>query len=235
MRTVSFTAGLLFALVASPTFAADTAVFVGLSSASRTHFAYIGGAKAINGGIDKSGPLLRGMLYTGDYDYDTTAVVGGKVDGKFNGAELGGGYQWIQPNSRLSLYGGIDYQKHRLSPDDPSNKVKGGKTGAMLQGEMETVGLPWYGNLIVKYSDPHRANWVRGRLGYGIGNIVVGPEAISEGSKSFKESRYGLFLNVPVSAATALSFSAGHRKARGDGARVDQTGGYADASLSIKF
>lgn len=235
MKIVSLAFGLLSALIAGQSLAADTAVFAGLSSASRTSFGFVGGTKATNGDIAKDGLLLRGLLYSGRYDYDTVGVAGGKVDGKIDGVEVAVGYQWLQPNSRFSVYGGLDHQRHRLSPDDPGNSVKGGKTGALVQAEIETMGLPWYGNVIAKYSDPFNAHWVRGRLGYGVGSVVIGPEVINEGSTSFRENRYGLFLDVPVSGATSLSFSAGHRKSRGDGAREDQTGGYVDAGFAIKF
>lgn len=235
MNIVKVAAAAISALVVGQAFAADTDVFAGFSSASRSKFAYVGGIKAMNGDLEKNGLLLRGMIFSGRYDYDTVGVASGKVDGKLVGAELGVGYQWFNPGSRFSLYGGIDHPDHDLSPDDPGNKVKGSKTGAQVQAEIETRGSPLYGNLIAKYSSAWGSYWVRGRAGYTFGSVVVGPEAIGMGSESFKEHHYGLFLAVPVSKATSLSLSAGHRTSTGKNARADQTGSYVDLGFDVKF
>jgi hypothetical protein len=235
MKIVNLAVALLSALVAGQASAADTGMFAGVGSARKTTFGYIGGTRAMNGDLSKNGVLLRGMLYSGRYDYDTVAVAAGKVEGKVVGAELGVGYQWFNPGSRFSIYGGIDHQNHDLSPNDTGNSVNGAKTGAAVQAEIETLDSPWYGGLIAKYSSAYDSYWVRGRVGYPFGSVNIGPEAILVGNESFKESRFGLFLDVPVSKSTALSLSAGHRKSKGDNAREDQTGGYVDASVSVRF
>lgn len=215
--------------------AAGMSVFAGISGSDESTFGYIGGVYAMNGDIAKEGLLLRGLLSYGEYDYDTTGVVGGNVEGEAIGAELGVGYQWVNPGSRVSLYAGIDHQDHDLSPADATNSVNGDETGAQIQAEIETLGTPWYGSLIGKYSSAFDTHWVRGRVGYTFGNITVGPEALSAGNDEYEETQFGLFLNMPISNGVTLSVSAGHREAEGDNARDDQSGGYAGLSFNARF
>ena len=215
--------------------AADTSVFAGLSSANRSTFGYLGGVKAINHDLSQSGVLLRGLVYYGEYDYDTTAVTQGKVDGKATGAELGVGYQWANPNNRISLYASIDHQDHRLSPNDTQNSVRGGETGAAVQAEAETLNTAWYGGLIGKYSTANDSYWVRGRVGYVFGNMALGPEAILAGNKEYDENRLGVFLNAAVSKATTLSFSVGARKSEGNRSLSSQKGAYGGVSVATNF
>lgn len=235
MKLTKYVVAALSILTIGQASAADTSVFAGVSAANTSAFGYIGGVKAMNGDLSKSGVLLRGMLSYGEYDYGTTAVAGGKVEGDAIGAELGIGYQWVNPGNRFSLYGGIDHQDHDLSPNDSSNDVRGAKTGAAIQAEVETLGSPWYGALIGKYSSAYDSYWTRGRVGYAFGNLTVGPEVILGGNKEYDESRYGLFLNTSISKSLSLSLSAGHRNAKGDNARDDQTSGYVAVSVTANF
>ena len=235
MKIAILTAAVLSAFAIGQASAAGTAVFAGVSGNEDSTFGYIGGIQALNGDIAKQGILLRGMLSYGQYDYDTIAVAGGNVDGKAIGAELGVGYQWVNPGSRFSIYGGIDHQDHDLSPNDPSNSVSGAETGAAVQAEIETLGAPWYGGLIGKYSTAYDSYWVRGRVGYAFGSLTVGPEVVLAGNEEYEETRYGLFLNLPVSKSLSLSLSAGHSKAEGDSTRNDQTGAYVGANVTATF
>ena len=235
MKIVNLTAAVLSALVVGQASAADTAVFAGVSAAKKASFGYIGGVKAMNGDLSKDGVLLRGMLFYGEYDYDTVAVAGGKVEGKATGVELGIGYQWFNPGNRFSLYGGIDHQDYDLSPNDTGNTVNGAKTGVAIQAEIETLGSPWYGGLIGKYSGVYDSYWVRGRVGHAFGSVTIGPEVILGGNKEYDETRYGLFLDMSVSKSITLSLSAGQREAEGKRARADQTGGYVAVSIATRF
>jgi Cellulose biosynthesis protein BcsS len=215
--------------------AADTSIFAGISAASHSTFGYLGGVKAMNNDLSKNGVLLRGLVYYGEYEYDTTAVAQGKVDGKATGAELGAGYQWVSPSNRFSLYASVDHQDHHLSPNDTRNSVRGADTGVAIQAEAETLGTPWYGGFIGKYSTANDSYWVRGRLGYVFGNMAIGPEAILAGNKEYDENRLGLFLNSAVSKATTLSFSAGGRKAEGNHSLKSQKSAYAGVSITTNF
>ena len=215
--------------------AADTSVFAGISGTSHSTFGYLGGVKAINHDLSQNGILLRGLVYYGEYDYDTTAVTQGKVDGKATGAELGIGYQWANPNNRISLYASVDHQDHHLSPNDTKNSVRGGDTGAAVQAEAETLDTAWYGGFIEKYSTANDSYWVRGRVGYVLGNMALGPEAILAGNKEYDESRLGVFLNTAVSKATTLSFSVGTRKSEGNRSLSSQKGTYGGVSVTTNF
>ena len=235
MNQMKLAAAVLLSLAATQASAAGNMVFGGASVAEDSTFGYLGAVHAMNGDLSKQGVLLRGLLSYGEYNYDTTAVVGGNVDGQATGAELGVGYQWVNPGSRFSLYAGIDHQDHDLSPNDASNKVDGGETGGAVQAEFETLGSPWYGGLIGKYSSTYETYWVRGRVGYAFGSMIVGPEVVLGGNEEYDEKRYGLFLNVPVSTSVSVSVSAGHYKAEGDSAIRDQSGGYVGLNISSQF
>ncbi len=226
---------MLSALSVGQASAEGNTVFAGISAANSATFGYLGGIHAMNGDLSKNGLLMRGMIIYGEYDYKTTAVVGGKVDADAVGVELGVGYQWVNPGSRFSIYGGIDHQNHDLSPNDILNSVRGSTTGAALQAEIETLGSPWYGSLIGKLSSANDTYWVRGRGGYTFGSLTIGPEVIRSGNDEYRETRLGLFLNVPVSKSSALSLSAGHRNSKGDNALHRQSGGYLGANFAVQF
>ena len=76
---------------------------------------------------------------------------------------------------------------------------------------------------------------MRGRVGYAFGSLTVGPEVVLAGNEEYEETRYGLFLNLPVSKSLSLSLSAGHSKAEGDSTRNDQTGAYVGANVTATF
>jgi len=223
------------ATVVGPAHADANVVFAGVSAAQDSTFGYFGGIRAWNGDLSKSGFLLRGMAIYGDYDYKTTAVPSGHVDADVTHVELGVGYQWVNPGNRVSLYGGVDYQNHDLSPNDTRNSTRGSTTGAMVQGEIETLGSPWYGSLIGKYSAANDSYFVRGRAGYTFGSVTTGPEAIGAGNNEYHEYRYGLFLNFAATKTTGLSFSAGHRRADADNGRKHQSSGYLTANVTTTF
>lgn len=235
MNKIKLATAVLFSLVATQANAAGNIVFGGVSAAEDSTFGYLGAVHAMNGDLSKEGLLLRGLVSYGEYNYDTTAVAGGNVDGEATGVELGVGYQWVNPGSRFSLYAGIDHQDHDLSPSDATNQVSGAETGGAVQAEFETLGSPWYGGLIGKYSSTYETYWVRGRVGYTFGSLTVGPEVILGGNEEYDEKRYGLFLNMPVSQSVAVSLSAGHYKSEGDSAIRDQSGGYVGLNISNQF
>ncbi|MEQ1662363.1 MAG: cellulose biosynthesis protein BcsS [Thiobacillus sp.] len=222
-------------LAAGSAQAGSTAIFVGIGGADDTMFSYLGGVHALGGDIDKTGVLLRGMVGYGEYDYDTTAVAGGSVEGEQVNAELAVGYQWVMPGSRVSLYAGVDYQEHDLSPNDVFNSVNGDETGGLIQAELETTSGAWHGSLIGKYSSAYDSYWARGRVGYAMGGATFGPEVAVGGNEEYDETRYGAFVNFDLSSATAVSLSAGYREAEGDASRNDQDGGYASLNVTFKF
>jgi hypothetical protein len=236
MNVIKLIPCLLAAAFAGQTHAAGASIFAGISGADESTFGYVGGVYALNGDVATEGMLVRGLLSYGEYDYDTTAVAGGSVEGEATGFELGIGYQWVNPGSRFSIYAGVDHQDHDLSPNDVSNSVNDDETGAQIQAEIETLGTsPWYGSLIGKYSSAFDGYWTRGQLGYKFGSVAVGPEVVLAGNEEYEETRYGVFVNVPVSSTFSVSLSAGHRKAEGDSGRDDQSGGYAGLTLTTLF
>jgi hypothetical protein len=222
-------------MVVSNAKAADTSVFAGISAAKHSAFGYVGAVKSMNSDLSQNGMLLRALVYYGDYEYDTTAVAQGKVDGTGTGAELGVGYQWVNPSNRISIYGSVDHQDHRLSPNDTHNSVRGAETGAAVQFEAETLGTPWYGGFIGKSSSANDSYWVRGRLGYVFGRMTLGPEGIAAGNQEYHENRLGLFVNIAMSKSTTVSVSAGGRRAEGHNALNLEKGGYGGMSISTSF
>jgi hypothetical protein len=235
MKNVQYVVAVVSILVSSHVSAEESSVNAGVSASGNSTFVYISSVTAANGDLSKNGFLLRSQVIYGVYDYDTTAVTTGTVDGTAFGVEFGGGYQWVNPGVRYSLYGSVDHQNHHLNPIDSGNTVGGAKIGAVIQAEVETTGLLWYGSLIGKFSSANNAYWARGRAGYTFSNITVGPEGVASGNNEYDETRYGLFVTMPVSKSLTASLSGGHRNASGDNSRADQSGGYATVNITANF
>lgn len=232
-------AGLLSILLAAPVGAASnkpvsTAVFFGFDIGPNTESIYGGAITAVNGDFAKDGILLRGVGVYSWYNYDAT--VGG-VDGDLRFGDAMVGYQILRPGLRLAAFAGVEYQDHRLSPFDPTNPVVGTDVGFKIFGDVTLGGgEPVFLNVLGGYSTAFDSYWGRARLGFDLGRVTIGPEAILGGNESYDAQRVGAFLSVLIpETPLEITFSGGAHLNEDDGIFGDDDGGYGGVNIGWVF
>lgn len=196
---------------AAETGAGSTILFAGADAREDTHYPYVGVIHHFSGDILSSGFLVRALAYQADYEYDTTAVPQGNVDGRANGADLMIGYQKVMNTYVARGYIGLDYEDHDLSPDNVFDSNRGSDTGVKVQVELETdYASPKYASLVASYGTAKDRYWARLRGGHDFSGYVIGPEVLFTGDDEYDESRIGAFVIVKKLLPVSLSVSAGY-------------------------
>lgn len=191
----------------------STVLFGGFDDRTHSYYGYVGGIHALNGNIAADGFLVRGFVLYNPYDYQSTAVAGGVVDGKMTAFNAMVGFQKNIQNLVARFYFGVDYENHRLSPDNPFDRNDGTHWGAHLRGELETQYLsPVYGSLLADYGSGTDRWWLRGRAGYNFSGFIIGPEGVVTGNWVTHEQRVGAFVTIrsPKLVPFELSISGGY-------------------------
>lgn len=206
--------------------------YIGGSKGHDTWYTYAGAVHALGGKISESGLLGRIALGLGGYQYNTVAVVGGKVDGDVQSAQLGLGYQFVTNSSTSAAYISGHYEKNETSPNDASNVTNGDETGGALQLEhTQKLGM-FRAGLMGSLSTVNDSHWARGRLGFEVGGNEFGGEYVDMGSDSYDAHRVGVYVNIPMNRNT-ISLSGGHHHSSGRTATsATSHGGYVELSLS---
>jgi hypothetical protein len=81
------------------------------------------------GGLDREGFTLKLLLGSGRYHYTSGALADAAVLGEQIIAFALPGWRFQKDRLTVSVFAGVDIQQHRLTPDDPSNSLRGTKTG----------------------------------------------------------------------------------------------------------
>ena len=89
-------------------------------------------------GVDNEGFALKVMFGGGSYRYISGALGNTEVSGRQLAAAVMPGWRFIRGKFIATIYGGLDVQNHRLSPDDPSAGLRGGYAGLRANVEL------WY-------------------------------------------------------------------------------------------
>ena len=97
-----------------------------------------GGVVWSPGGIDRDGFAIKVMAGAGTYRYISGALGDIEVDGRLLGAAILPGWRLVRGKFIATVYGGLDLQHHKLSPDDPSASLRGGYAGFRANVEL------WY-------------------------------------------------------------------------------------------
>lgn len=209
--------------------ARSSVAFWGFNAKEDAYYLYAGFVHALSGDIGQEGWLVKGVVGFGEYDYKSLAVAGGDVDGDTTQLEASVGYQMFTDAMRLSGYVGVVWEDHDLSPNDPTNSTQGDEFGVKLQAEAVTLASsPLYAGLMGSYASPNDGYWVRGRLGYRLGGIVIGPEGLLMGNDEYDGQRIGAFIGGFNLGSLNVSLSGGY-------ADVDGTQGNSSVYGAIDF
>jgi hypothetical protein len=88
------------------------------------------------GGLDRDGFTFKAMLSGGTYRYLSGALGNTEVEGREGVAQLMPGWRFITGRTEIKVFGGLDLQTHKLTPDDPSSRLRGGDAGARAAFEI---------------------------------------------------------------------------------------------------
>lgn len=89
-------------------------------------------------GLDRDGPVLKLMFVGGFYRYISSALGNIEVHGMEIGGAILPGWRFVRDNFTITVFLGYDFQRHRLTPDDPSAGLRGSYVGARTGFEL------WY-------------------------------------------------------------------------------------------
>jgi len=132
------------------------------------------------------------------------------VDGHASTLEAMIGYQKVMESYTLRGYVGLDYEHHRLSPNNIYDSNRGTHLGAKVHGEFETdFAAKNYVALMASYGSAVDQYWARARAGRDFGGFVVGPEVLIKGDNEYNERRIGAFLNLRNILPAMFTVSAG--------------------------
>jgi hypothetical protein len=199
-------------------------------------YIFDGASIALNGDMSRNGFALRVYGSRTDFNRDPG-------DGRTWQGDVMLGYIFSRAHLYGDLYIGVDHQDVKLSPDDPTERVRGGATGLKVAAGVGTDrALPYYFNLSGSYSTAFDTYWARARLGVTHEKFVLGTEGIAFGDVAFDAQRIGAFVvfdlklipNLPVE----VTLSAGHQFVSGSSSAGGIGGGegaYGTVSFSFLF
>jgi hypothetical protein len=89
-------------------------------------------------GLDREGPVLKLMFGGGVYHYISGALGNAEVRGRQLGGAVLPGWRFVRNGLFVTVFAGLDFQNHRLSPDDPTAGLRGSYVGLRTGFEL------WY-------------------------------------------------------------------------------------------
>jgi hypothetical protein len=176
-------------------------------------FAY-GGFAFAPGGLEQDGLLLKVLLSGGVYRYDA-ANLDERVIGVEWVAQVLPGWRIKRGEVEFKFFLGPELQNHRLSPDDPVNRLRGLSFGLRAAADL------WYEPtpntmVVADVSLSTIATSNAARIGFGwrifedmLGGIYAGPEAQYFGSVGYRQLRLGTHITSMKTDDVEWSAAAG--------------------------
>jgi hypothetical protein len=194
---------------------AQTMLFSGRDIWRNGAFAY-GGVVYAPGGLDQDGLLLKILLSGGLYGYHAVNLGGERVTGTEWLAQVLPGWRIKRGDAEFKFFMGPDIEIHRLSPDDPDNKLRGRSFGLRMAAEL------WYEPapdkmIAADVSLSSIATSDTARIAYGwrildgilSGGVYVGPELQYFGSDGYRHGRIGAHVTTMKTADIEWSAACG--------------------------
>jgi hypothetical protein len=155
-----------------------------------------GGVLWSPGGLDNEGFALKALISAGTYTYLSDTL--GQVRGREFVAQLMPGWHFKFNHIEFKAFAGLDLENHRLSPDDPDNRLRGSDLG--LRAAFELWSEPTSNTMIAadgsistidhNYSFRAAAGWRIADLFY------LGPEVQAYASDGYMQRRVGIHLTA---------------------------------------
>ena len=156
-----------------------------------------GGLLIAPGGFEQDGFMLKLLMSSGLYRYDSDALGGERVIGAEVTTQVLPGFRIKRGGVEAKFFLGLDFEEHRLWPDDPSNKLTGSAIGMRAAAEFwyePTPSTVTMGNVSLSTIATNNS----ARLAYGwrvfeglLQGFYVGPEIQYFGSDGYRHLRFG--------------------------------------------
>ena len=173
-------------------------------------FAY-GGLLWSANGLDREGFTLKTVMSGGLYRYNSGALGNVDVIGREFVAQVLPGWRFKRDRLEVKVFAGLDLESHRLVPDDPTSRLRGGDVGARAAIDI------WYeptpdtmlaadgsiSTIVTNYS---------ARIAYGwrvLDRFYLGPEAQTFACEGYEQVRLGVHLTGFKTDSTEWSAAAG--------------------------
>lgn len=175
----------------------------------RSGGSFYGGLQWAPGGLNEDGFTLKVLLVQGSYRY-----LAGSTNIRGTGL-LGAilpGWRIKRGDVEIKAFAGLDLQNHRLSPDDPSNSLRGNHAGLRIGADLWWEPTPTM-MLASSISGSTIGNsfGVRGAAGWRVmDRFWAGPEVETSGDVVYRQYRIGAHLTSFKMSAFEWSLGAGY-------------------------
>lgn len=169
-------------------------------------------------GLDEPGFILKAITSGGLYRYRSGALGGATVIGAEATGQILPGWQFKRGHFEAKVFAGLDFENHRLWPNDLSNHLRGQALGLRLAAEVwaepsvETMlaGDVSLSTIGINYSARIAAGW------HVLEQFYAGPELQVYGGDGYRQLRIGLHLTSLKTGATEWSAAGGWAMSSGD-------------------
>jgi hypothetical protein len=163
------------------------------------------------GGLAREGFTLKLLVAGGRYRY----LAGGtEIAGRQALGSVLGGWRFVRDKLEVTLFAGPDLQSHRLTPDDPGNRMRGSHGGLRVGADL------WYqpseafmATASVSASTIGPNYWSRGAIGWRLFERVwFGPELLALGGDRYHQFRAGIHATAVRTLAFEWSAGVGYTR-----------------------
>jgi Cellulose biosynthesis protein BcsS len=145
-------------------------------------------------GLDQSGFTAKVLAGYGTYRYLAGGPGGVEVTGRQYLGSLMPGWRFKFDHFEITVFGGLDFQDHLLTPDDPASTVRGTMYGGRAAADLWYE--PWSSVMLetnASVSSIGPSYWTRAAAGYRLLDMIwLGPEALALGDMSYQQYRVGV-------------------------------------------
>ncbi|HEX2842313.1 cellulose biosynthesis protein BcsS [Hyphomicrobium sp.] len=171
--------------------------YTGIDVAKDAWAIYSGTVFALNGDFSRSGFVARSLGVYAEYDYEGGSPLT-QFDAKDRSIDAMLGYMHYFGDVSAIVYLGMEIRDVDISPNDPTNDVRGTETGFKVAVEIETEGEgPLYYSFDGSYSTAFDSFFALGRVGYNAQRYVIGPEGAFYSDEGDWSARVGAFTKIP--------------------------------------
>lgn len=175
----------------------------------RSGGSFYGGVQWSPGGLNQDGFTFKLLLAESSYRYlsGTTNIRGTGLL-----ASLLPGWRIKRDNLEIKVFGGLDLQNHRFSPDDPANGLRGNHVGVRVGAE-----LWWEPTATLMMASSFSGSTIgnsfgiRGAAGWRVmDRFWTGPEIETSGDEVYRQYRIGAHVTSFKTALFEWSVGAGY-------------------------
>lgn len=176
------------------------------------HGAFLhGGAIWAPGGFEQDGILFKLLLSGGLYRYDAGGLGGTRVTGaEWLGAVMPG-WRMKRGPVEIKVFAGPEYQRHRLWPDDPGNRLRGRAVGLRFAVELWAEPTPATmvaaDAALVSIGGNYSARAAFGWMLFD--QFYAGPETQVYGGDGYAQARFGVHISSLKTGDTEWLAAAG--------------------------